>query len=57
MWIVEFSSECSSTSLGAAFNDNLNQLNTYRNIQQILTTGLKKKMYCSKPTYQRCWLF
>jgi len=43
MWIVEFSSECSSTSLGAAFNNNLNQLNAYRNRQQILTTGLQKK--------------
>jgi len=43
MWIVQFSSECSSSSLGAAFTNSLNQLNTYRNIKRILATGLQKK--------------
>ena len=45
MWIVQFSSECSSTSSGASFNDSLNQSNAYRNIQQILTTGLQKNVF------------
>jgi hypothetical protein len=44
MWIVQFSIECSNSSLGAAFTDGLNQLNTYRNIQRILATDLKKKI-------------
>jgi hypothetical protein len=48
MWIVQFSSECSSTSSDISFTYILHQLNAYRNTQQILTTGLQKKLYYSE---------
>jgi hypothetical protein len=59
MWIVQFSSECSSSSLGAAFTDGLNQLNTYRNIQRIYATGVKKKSVVLNqfPNVSMVWLF